>query len=392
MTVSLPPDTANNATMSPPPVDSPAVLSTRAWVILLVFILLAASIIIYRVMHSGVPVEEQRPQPVRVAPVERKDIPVYLQGLGTVTPENTVVVKSRVDGELKAIHFTEGEDVIAGQLLAEIDPRPYEVQLQEAEGALARDKALLKDARLDLQRYRQLIRQEAVSPQQLQSQESLVGQYEGAVSMDEASIADAKLQLTYCRIVAPITGRLGLKQADLGAMIRASDTNGLVVITQMRPMQVVFTLVEKRVPEVLGAIRQGQLVVEAWDQDNKTLLATGVLLTLDNRIDTATGTVKAKAVFGNEDERLFPNQFVNARLLVRTLVQVPAVPLSAVQRNNDGFFVYTVTNSTVSLRPISTGYETAGFAVVEKGLEPGEVVVTDGVDRLRDKSRVRVSE
>lgn len=348
--------------------------------------------VIYRGTHSSVEMEPPKPQPVRVATVELKDIPVYFQGLGTVTPENTVTVKSRVDGELIAIHFTEGQDVTAGDLLAEIDPRPFEVQLKEAEGALARDKALLRDAYLDLERYRKLIRQEAVSPQQLQAQEALVGQYEGSVRVDEASIADAKLQLEYCRITAPISGRLGLKQADLGNMIRTSDTNGLVVITQMHPMQVVFTLVEKQVPDVLAAMRAGILPVNVWDQDNKALLAQGTLMTLDNRIDTATGTVKAKAVFANDDDRLFPNQFVNARLMVTTLHQQPTVPASAVQRNNDGFFVYTVTNSTVSIRSVRTGYQDGGLSIVEEGLNPGEVVVIDGVDRLRDKSRVRISE
>jgi multidrug efflux system membrane fusion protein len=358
----------------------------------LLLALAVVAFVVYRGTHSTVEMEPPKPQPVRVATVELRDIPVYFQGLGTVTPENTVTVKSRVDGELVAIHFTEGQDVTAGDLLAEIDPRPFEVQLKEAEGSLARDKALLRDARLDLERYRKLIRQEAVSPQQLQSQEALVGQYEGAVRMDEASIASAKLQLEYCRITAPISGRLGLKQADLGNMIRSSDTNGLVVITQMQPMQVVFTLVEKQVPDVREAMKEGSLPVEVWDQDNKNLLAAGTLLTLDNRIDTATGTVKAKAVFSNDDDRLFPNQFVNARLMVKTLHQRPAVPTSAIQRNNDGFFVYTVTNSTVGLRPVRTGYQDVGVSVVEDGLSPGEVVVVDGVDRLRDKSRVRVSE
>lgn len=372
--------------------DGLRALFTPRRVILLLWAVAAVVFVVYRGTHSAVEMEPPKPQPVRVSTVELMDVPVYFQGLGTVTPENTVTVKSRVDGELIAIHFIEGQDVTAGDLLAEIDPRPYEVQLKEAEGSLARDKALLRDARLDLERYRKLIRQEAVSPQQLQAQEALVGQYEGSVRMDEAGIANARLQLEYCRISAPISGRLGLKQADLGNMIRSSDANGLVVITQMQPMQVVFTLVEKQVPDVLEAMRQGSLPVEVWNQDNTLLLAKGALMTLDNRIDTATGTVKAKAVFANDDGRLFPNQFVNARLRVKTLHQRPTVSTAAIQRNNDGFFVYTVTNSTVSMRPVRTGYQDGSISVVEEGLEPGETVVTDGVDRLRDKSAVRISE
>ena len=372
--------------------DNLKALFTPGRIIILLLALAVVAFVVYRGTHSSVEMEPPKPQPVRVAAVELMDVPVYFQGLGTVTPENTVTVKSRVDGELIAIHFIEGQDVTAGDLLAEIDPRPYEVQLKEAEGSLARDKALLRDARLDLERYRKLIRQEAVSPQQLQAQEALVGQYEGSVRMDEAGIANASLQLEYCRISAPISGRLGLKQADLGNMIRSSDTNGLVVITQMQPMQVVFTLVEKQVPDVMEAMREGRLAVDVWDQDNKNLLAKGTLMTLDNRIDTATGTVKAKAVFANDDGRLFPNQFVNARLMVKTLHQRPVVPTAAVQRNNDGFFVYAVTNSTVRMRPVRTGYQDGNISVVEEGLEPGETVVTDGVDRLRDNSTVRVSE
>jgi multidrug efflux system membrane fusion protein len=339
--------------------------------------------------EKSAPLPEE--QPVRTARAALMDFPLYFHGLGIVTPENTVTVKSRVDGELVAIHFTEGQDVLAGDLLAEIDPRPFEVRLKEAEGALARDSALLKDARLDLERYRGLIRREAVSAQQLQAQEALVGQYEGAVRVDEANIADARLQLSFCRITAPISGRLGLRQADLGSMIRASDSTGLVVITQMRPMQVLFTLTEKQVPDVLSAMRSGPRPVEAWDQDNKTLLASGLLLTLDNRIDSATGTVKAKAVFDNSGESLFPNQFVNARLLVATLPQALVVPTSTVQRNNDGFFVYIVNpDSTVTMRPVRIGHAAAARTIITDGISAGEILVADGVDRLRNGSKVTV--
>ncbi|MDR2076281.1 MAG: MdtA/MuxA family multidrug efflux RND transporter periplasmic adaptor subunit [Desulfovibrio sp.] len=330
-------------------------------------------------------------QSVRTAKAVLMDFPLYFHGIGIVTPENTVLVTSRVDGELIAIHFTEGQDVLAGDLLAEIDPRPFEIRLKEAEGALARDTALLTDARLDLERYRGLIRREAVSAQQLQAQEALVGQYEGAARVDEANIADARLQLSFCRITAPISGRLGLRQADLGNMIRTSDATGLVVITQMQPMHVVFTLTEKQVPDVLSAMRSGPRPVEAWDQDNRTLLASGLLVTLDNRIDSATGTVKAKAVFDNSGERLFPNQFVNARLLVATIPQALVVPASAVQRNSDGFFVYVVaSDDTVAMRPVRTGQGTSVHTRITEGLSAGEVVVTDGVDRLRNGIKVTV--
>ncbi|MDR2161494.1 MAG: MdtA/MuxA family multidrug efflux RND transporter periplasmic adaptor subunit [Desulfovibrio sp.] len=352
-------------------------------------LLAAAGILVFFLARPRQAVPPPQAQPVRTAEVALMDFPLYFYGLGTVTPENTVLVKSRVDGELIAIHFTEGQDVAAGDLLAEIDPRPFEVRLKETEGALARDAALLRDARLDLERYRGLIRKEAVSAQQLQAQESLVGQYEGAVRMDEAAIADARLQLEYSRITAPVSGRLGLRQADLGSMIRASDATGLVVITQIRPMHVIFSLVEKQVPEVLRAMRTGPLPVEAWDQDNKQLLASGTLLTLDNRIDSATGTVKAKAVFDNAGEQLFPNQFVNVRLLTATLAGTPAVPSAAVQRNNDGFFVYVVQpDNTVRVRPVRTGRASASHTVIAEGLAPGEIVVSAGLDRLRDGSAV----
>ncbi len=272
-----------------------------------------------------------------------------------------------------------------------------EAQLKQAEGALARDAALLKNARTDLVRYQKLIREQSVSTQQLQNQESLVGQYEGAVLTDEGNIAAAKLQIEYCRITAPVTGRVGLRRVDPGNMIHASDASGITVITQTRPIQVVFTLVEKEIPDVLRAVRKAgkatppeKLPVEVWGQDGKELIATGELLTLDNQIDTATGTVKAKAVFDNVDEALFPNQFVNARLRVRVLRQALVIPVSAVQRDNKGAFVYTV-NATraAQVRQVTTGYVSGADTVVEQGLAPGDTVVTDGVDRLRQGTPVK---
>lgn len=326
----------------------------------------------------------ERKQTVRVASVRSGDVPVYLQALGTVTPLNTVTVRSRVDGQLMRLHFTEGQMINEGDLLAEIDPRPFEVQRDQALGVLARDEAQLKGARQDLDRYRKLVREQSVSLQQLQAQEALVGQYEGAVLADKASVADAELQLTYSRIIAPVSGRVGLKQVDEGNIVHTSDTGGIVVITQLRPMDVLFTLVEKDIPQVLASMdKNASLPVQAWSQDGNVLLGTGALLSLDNQIDTATGTVKAKARFDNKDGRLFPNQFVSVRLLVNTLENVLIVPSSAVQRGNAGFFVYAVTNGTTRMQPITSSYATATETVVESGLNSGDIVVTDGVDRLR---------
>ena len=334
-----------------------------------------------------------KPQSVRVASVRLGDIPMYLRALGTVTPPNTVVVKSRVDGQLMRLHFAEGQMVNEGDLLAEIDPRPFEVQRSQSLGALARDEALLRGARLDLDRFRKLIKEQSVSLQQLQAQEALVGQYEGAVLAGKASVANAELQLDYCRVTAPVTGRAGLKQVDAGNMIHASDTGGIVVITRIRPMDVIFTLIEKDIPLVLASMRHNpSLPVEAWGQDGKTLLNSGMLLSLDNQIDTATGTVKAKARFDNEDDGLFPNQFVSIRLLVKTLERVLIVPSSAVQRGVEGFFVYVVANGVTRMQPVTVSYTTDSDTVIGSGLNSGDIVVTDGVDRLRAGTVVTYSE
>lgn len=341
--------------------------------------------------------EAPKPLAVRAAEARIDDVDVYFRAIGTVTAPNTVTVRSRVDGELMALHFTEGRFVKEGDLLAEIDPRPFAVQKMQAEGQLARDEAQLQQARLELERYRKLIREHSVSKQQLETQEGLVGQYEGAVLAGKASVADAELQLTYSRITAPISGRVGLRRVDVGNIIRSSDSDGIVVITQMRPMDVVFTLVEAQIPDVIQAMiaanRAGSsLEVEAWGQDNRTLLGTGALLTIDNQIDTATGTVKAKARFENEDYRLFPNQFVNARLKVRTLEKALVVPSAAVQRNNDGFFVYVVEKGVIRTAPVTTGYASDKDTVLESGVSAGDAVVTDGVDRLRDGMAVTYGE
>jgi membrane fusion protein, multidrug efflux system len=280
--------------------------------------------------------------------------------------------------------------VQAGKLLAQIDPRPYQVQLLQAQGALARDRALLDNARVGLKRYKTLYRQDSGSQQQWETQRALVEQYEAAIKTDQAQIESAQLQLTYCRITAPVGGRVGLRQVDPGNIVHTSDANGLVVITELQPIFVVFTLPADDLPAVLKQIRASEkLPVEVYDRDQRTLLATGFLLTLDNQIDTATGTIRLKAEFANNDEGLFPNQFVNARLLVRTLHDATLAPTAAVQRGVPGTYVYVVgANRTVSVRPVKLGPTEGDLAAVKSGLEAGELVVVDGADKLREGAKV----
>lgn len=366
--------------------------SLLSWRTLLVFLVLGGAVFFawrHFVPPAKAPLPEMPPQPVRIAVAKEQDVPEYLNGLGTVTAANTALVRSRVDGQLQRLHFIEGQVVQAGDLLAEIDPRPFEVSLSEARGLLARDQAILENARQDLARYTRLGKTGGMSGQEVDTQRSLVRQYEGIVKNDQAQVAAAELQLTYSRITAPISGRLGLRQVDEGNMIRASDADGIVRITQTQPVYVVFTLPETRVPLITEALRQQtSLPVQAWDREQKHLLATGTLLTLDNQIDLATGTVKLKARFENKDDTLFPNQFVNARLLVRTLKNVVTVPASAVQLGPNGYFVYVVKNGAVSVRQVDVGWKTDTLAVIDKGVTTGEEVVTDGLDSLRDGTRV----
>jgi multidrug efflux system membrane fusion protein len=324
---------------------------------------------------------------------ESKDLPVYLKAIGTVTALNSVTVRSRVDGQLLRLAFEEGQRVERGQLLAEIDPAPYRIALAQAEGQLKQNVARLDTARSDLERIQNLHTQNLVTTQQLEVQQALVAEREGAVAADQAIVDEARLQLTYTRIEAPIEGRVGLRRIDPGNLVRESDANGIVVITQTKPIFVSFTIPEVDLQAVLEPFRAGEaLVVEAWNRSESAILATGVLKTVDNQIDIATGTLRLKAEYPNEDERLFPNQFVNVRMQVRTLRDAIVIPSAAVQFGSRGTYVYIVNEENKAmLRDVVLGPTAGTEQAISKGLQPGEAVVLEGLDRLREGSGVVVS-
>jgi len=327
---------------------------------------------------------------VAVAPAERKDVPVYQSGLGTVQASNTVSVKSRVDGQIVQIAFREGQFVKQGDLLIVIDPRPYQVALEQAQATLSRDQSQLKNAQLDYQRYQGLLKEGVIAQQQFDAQRALVGQLEGTIQADQAAIDNAKLQLAYTRITAPVSGRIGLRLVDIGNMVHASDTNPLLVVTQLQPIAVIFTLPEDALPDVARHMRGRTLEVDAYSRDDATKLASGKLLTIDNQIDQTTGTGKLKAMFDNSDNALWPNQFVNAHLLLETRKNTIVVPAAAIQRGpQGGSFTYVVkSDKTVEVRPVKVAFTQENISAIESGLSAGDLVVTDGQDKLQGGSRV----
>ncbi|MBB1519875.1 MdtA/MuxA family multidrug efflux RND transporter periplasmic adaptor subunit [Aquipseudomonas guryensis] len=373
--------------------------SYRPWLIALA--LLAVVLLLWWLWPEKPAEEDERadpwgrdsgPVPVRVTEVSQGDFNIELKALGTVTALNTVSVRSRVDGELVKVLFEEGQLVKAGDLLAQIDPRAYQVALQQAEGTLAQNQAQLKNAEIDLARYKSLYAEDSIAKQTLDTQEALVGQYRGTVKNNQAAVAEARLNLDFTRIRAPIDGRLGLRQVDAGNLISSGDTTPLVVITQVKPITVNFTLAENDLPPVLARVRNNeQLLVQAWDRGEKQLLAEGVLHSLDNQIDVATGTVKLKARFDNASESLFPNQFVNVRLRVETRQGATLIPSAALQFGARGTFVFLLDNEDkVQLRKVEVGASSGALTLISAGLKVGERLVLEGTDKLKDGSEVQV--
>jgi multidrug efflux system membrane fusion protein len=326
---------------------------------------------------------------VATAQVQKQDVPVYLVGLGSVTAFYTANIKSRVDGQIMRVNFKEGQIVKEGDLLILIDPRPYQVQLEQMQAQLFKDQATFRDAKLNLDRYTTLIPSGSIAQQQVDTQKSTVDQLDGQVRTDQAQIDNAKLQIVYCNITAPFTGRVGLRQVDPGNIVHAADTNPMLILTQLQPIAVIFTLPEDQLPTVAQHMKSTTLLVEAYSRDNQTKLATGKLQTIDNQIDPTTGTAKLKAVFDNNDNQLWPNQFVNANLLLETRKNSTVVPTAAILRGPQGAFVYAVKpDKTVEARPVAISVTQGNSTVVTSGLNPGDTVVTDGQDKLQTGSKI----
>lgn len=361
------------------------------WIVLI--LLVAMGFVFYRLRSSSEAASKKesgtQPISVGVVTVQQRDVPYYLTGLGTVTAFNTVTVHTRVDGQIMQVSFKEGQFVRAGDLLIEIDPRPYQVALDQAEGQLAKDQASQDDAKVDLNRYQTLWQEGVVARQQLDTQQATVGQYEGSIKSDIAQINSAKLNLVYCKITSPINGRVGLRLVDPGNIVHATDTTGMLVITQVQPIAVEFTLPEANLPEVVAEMRSRQLSVDAYGSDDKTKLATGELLTLDNEIDATTGTIKLKSQFANANLSLWPNQFVNTRLFLSVKKNAIVVPSATIQTGAQGPFVYVISSSNqAEVRSIQVDFAEGNISVIRQGLKPGEVVVVDGADKLQSGSAV----
>jgi len=372
---------------NPPPGGAPKKHHYGTWIVLLLLIIVG--IVAYRMHASSAAAAKSKDTSsasisVGVTSVQKRDVPYYVTGLGSVTAFNTVTVHSRVDGQIMKVYFTEGQFVHAGDVLIEIDPRPYQVALAQAEGQLAKDVASQNDAKVDLARYQQLWQEGVIARQQLDTQQAMVGQFDGAIKSDQAAIDNQKLELIYCRITSPIDGRVGLRLVDSGNIVHAADTSGMLVITQVQPIAVIFTLPEDSLPQVVAEMKSRQLAVEAYSRDDNTKIADGKLLTIDNQIDQTTGTIKLKSQFDNHDLSLWPNQFVNARLFLNVRKDALVISSAAIQSGAQGPYVYVIDSATkAQVRPVQLDFAEGNISVIRQGLNPGEQVVVDGSDKLQ---------